>query len=338
MRYPRCPGNGSASAGVVLPRGAVGVVRRGEAGRVRAASPRGHGSSRTSEADRAGDGDYARAVRLFVAEEQNHARLLARLLAAGGVPPLTGRWSDTVFVRLRRLMGLRRELLVLMIAEVVALRCHRALREGADDPLTSDVAGRILADEQRHVPFPCERLHALPAELPHATRRPVTALWRLPLLAVCLVVAVDHGPALRRLAVGRLRFVADVMASSGAVGSAVRVPRPDAWTSAARPWTAGCFGVEWRRTDRGAAGPLAVIRVPSSRGSAPGPACADGRSPAACPRCRTEFDTSFSDRKYGHVCVPSISLRKKALPRRTADGPSASPTEPCYATVMARFS
>lgn len=111
-------------------------------------------------------------MRLFVAEEQNHARLLARLLAAGGVPTLTSHWSDTVFVRLRRLLGLRLELLVLMIAEVVALRYYRALRDGTDDALTSEVAGRILSDERRHVPFHCERLHASLAELPRPARRP----------------------------------------------------------------------------------------------------------------------------------------------------------------------
>lgn len=135
----------------------------------------GDGANLVGKAEEAGDGDYAQAVRLFVAEEQNHARLIARLLAAGGAPTLPGHWSDTVFVRLRRLMGLRMELLVLMIAEVVALRYYRALHDGADDALTSDVASRILSDEQRHVPFHCERLRASLTELPRAVRHPMMA-------------------------------------------------------------------------------------------------------------------------------------------------------------------
>ncbi|MDG9715454.1 ferritin-like domain-containing protein [Streptomyces sp. DH24] len=192
----------------------------------------GDGANLVGKADEAGDADYAQAVRLFVAEEQNHARLLARLLAAGGMPTLNGHWSDTVFVRLRHLMGLRLELLVLMIAEVVALRYYRALRDGAGDSLTSDVAGRILADEQRHVPFHCRRLHASLAELPRAVRRPVMALWQLLLLAGSLVVAVDHGPALRRLGLGRLRFTADVMGSSRAVVNAVLSPHSVVWSDA----------------------------------------------------------------------------------------------------------
>lgn len=195
----------------------------------------GDGANLVAKADGAGDPDYARAVRLFVAEEQNHARLLARLLAAGGVPTLSGHWSDTVFVRLRRLMGLRLELLVLMIAEVVALRYYRALRDGTDDALASEVAGRILADERRHVPFHCERLHVWLADLPRVARRPVTALWQLSLLAATLVVVAGHGRGLRRLGVGRRRFLADVMASSAEVVSAVLAPRPDARSGAGRP-------------------------------------------------------------------------------------------------------
>ncbi|WP_105970340.1 ferritin-like domain-containing protein [Streptomyces geranii] len=190
----------------------------------------GDGANLVGKADQAGDADYAQVVRLFVAEEQNHARLLALLLGAGGVPTLAGHWSDTVFVRLRRLMGLRLELLVLMIAEVVALRYYRALRDGVADPLTSEVAARILSDEERHVPFHCERLHVSLAELPRPVRRPVMALWRLLLFAVTLVVVVDHGPALRRLGLGRLRFLADVLVSADAVVSAVLAPRPDAWS------------------------------------------------------------------------------------------------------------
>ncbi|UXY25686.1 ferritin-like domain-containing protein [Streptomyces sp. HUAS TT20] len=188
----------------------------------------GDGTNLIAKAEAAGNPEYTGAVRLFVAEEQNHARLLAGLLAAGGMPTLAGHWSDKVFVRFRRLLGLRTELLVLMIAEVVALRYYRALRDGADDALASDVAGRILADEERHVPFHCARLHASFLELPRPARRPVTALWQLLLLAVALVVAADHGAGLRRLGVGRLRFVADVMASSKGVVKAVltAAPRP----------------------------------------------------------------------------------------------------------------
>ncbi|MFD3722823.1 ferritin-like domain-containing protein [Streptomyces sp. NPDC058674] len=181
----------------------------------------GDGSALIGKARRAGDATYTEAVRMFVAEEQNHARMLALLLAAGGAPTLEGHWSDAAFVRLRRLTGLRLELLVLMVAEVVALRYYRALRDGSPDPLAAEVAGRLLADEERHVPFHCRRLREGLAPLPRPARRAVAAGWRALLGGAAVLVAVDHGPALRTLGVGRLAFAADVHRSSAAVAAAM---------------------------------------------------------------------------------------------------------------------
>jgi len=161
----------------------------------------------------AGDDGYLAAVKLFVAEEQNHARMLAELLGAAGVPTIGTHWSDTVFVRLRRALGLRLELMVLLIAEVIALRYYRALRDGTTDPVVTQVASRILADEERHVPFHCHRLRIGFGGLPEAARAAVFSGWRLLLLGVAITVAADHGPALHRLGVGRREFVADVLAA-----------------------------------------------------------------------------------------------------------------------------
>ncbi|MFG2485579.1 ferritin-like domain-containing protein [Streptomyces virginiae] len=189
----------------------------------------GDGSALTAKADLAGDPVYSQAVRLFIAEEQNHARMLKLLLAAGGAQTLDGHWSDAAFVRVRRLLGLRVELLVLMIAEVVALGYYQALRDGASDPLTTEVAGRILADEERHVPFHCLRLREGLAGLPRPARRAVTAGWRGLLAGAAALVAVDHGPALRALGVDRGAFVAQTVRSSAWMARAMAggpVPTP----------------------------------------------------------------------------------------------------------------
>ncbi|WP_053606946.1 ferritin-like domain-containing protein [Streptomyces sp. MMG1522] len=182
----------------------------------------GDGAELITKAEAAGDAEYASAVRMFVAEERNHARLLALLLASGGAPTIGSHWSDRIFVTLRRALGLRLELLVLMIAEVVALRYYRALRDGGEDALTREVAGRVLADEERHVPFHCHRLRRALRPLPAPARVLVTSGWRAALAAACLVVAVDHGPALRRLGVGRGRFAVEVVRSSGPIAASMR--------------------------------------------------------------------------------------------------------------------
>ncbi|WP_312865997.1 ferritin-like domain-containing protein [Saccharothrix violaceirubra] len=180
----------------------------------------GDGANLIAKAGDAGDDDYARAVRMFVAEERDHARMLALLLGAAGRDTIAGHWSDAVFVRLRRVLGLRMELMVLLIAEVVALGYYRALRDGADDPLVAEVAGRILDDERRHVPFHCLRLRG---DLPRTVRGP----WRVLLLGALAVVCLDHGPALRRLGVTRRAFAAEVIGHFDAAVAAVHDPAHD---------------------------------------------------------------------------------------------------------------
>ena len=98
-----------------------------------------------------------------------------------------------------------------MLAEVVALRYYRALRDGRADALLSDVAGRILADEERHVPFHVDRLRDGFAGSPRATRAAAEVFWWVLMTGAALVVAVDHGPALRLLGVRRRQFVHDVL-------------------------------------------------------------------------------------------------------------------------------
>ena len=172
----------------------------------------GDGASLIANSDRAGDRDYLAAVRLFVAEEQNHARLLKNLLTYAGQPTIAGHWTDTVFVAVRRALGLRLELMTLMLAEVVALRYYRALRDGTDDTLVTDVAARILADERRHVPFHVDRLRDGFADAPVALRLIGAGFWWVLMTGATLVVAVDHGPALCSLGISRRRFVRDVLA------------------------------------------------------------------------------------------------------------------------------
>jgi hypothetical protein len=169
----------------------------------------GDGANLVRAAERTGDPAYAVAVRLFVAEERNHARLLARLLEAAGAPTIPRHWSDTVFVALRRALGLRLELAVLLIAEVIALTYYRVLRDRSEDALTRDVAARVLADEDRHVPFHGYRLSRDVRAMPRPAWWLVRAAWRCLHAGTATVVAWDHGAALHALGVRRRIFVAE---------------------------------------------------------------------------------------------------------------------------------
>ncbi|MGW4354505.1 ferritin-like domain-containing protein [Nocardia sp. NPDC004582] len=193
-------GDPDASGGATLHPALVRSIQRFQAGES------GDGAHLIAKADAAGDPVYAAAVRLFVAEERNHARLLANLLQAAGENPISAHWTDAIFVRLRRGLGLRLELMVLSVAEVIAVPYYRTLRDGARDPLTTRTAALILADEQRHIPFHTHRLRLAFTPTPPVFRPVIRAAWWTILHAAILVVLLDHGPALRHLGATRTEF------------------------------------------------------------------------------------------------------------------------------------
>ena len=171
----------------------------------------GDGEQLLRKAKRAGDPEYHRAAQLFVAEEQQHAALLLRLLGYLGGEPMRSHWSDAVFVRLRRLMGLRTELMVLSVAEVVALSYYGGLAADAPDPVVRAVAARIVDDEHPHVRFQRDRLRAGFAGSGVPVRALAFAFWWLTAIGATVVVAMDHGPLLDAIGYRRTRFIRDVL-------------------------------------------------------------------------------------------------------------------------------
>jgi hypothetical protein len=189
----------------------------------------GDGHQLMRNAARAGDPGYLHAIKLFVAEEQQHAALLLRLLGYLGGTPMTRHWSDAVFVRLRRLLGLRTELMVLTVAEVVALSYYGGLSTTAPDPVVRAVAQRIVDDEHAHVRFQRHRLRVGFADSGGPLRALAFALWWVIAIGATLVVALDHGRLLDAIGYRRTRFIRDVLADFAKVVADVlqrRTTRP----------------------------------------------------------------------------------------------------------------
>ena len=185
----------------------------------------GDGRQLIRNAERAGDPEYVRAITLFVAEEQQHAALLLRLLGYLGGTPMSRHWSDAVFVRLRRLLGLRTELMVLTVAEVVALSYYGGLAAAGPDPVTRAVAARIVDDENAHVRFQRDRLHAGFADSRTPVRLLGFVLWWVVAVGATVVVAVDHRGVLDAIRYPRTRFVRDVLSDFAGLAAAVMFGR-----------------------------------------------------------------------------------------------------------------
>jgi hypothetical protein len=111
------------------------------------------------EARRTGDLDYAEAHRLFMAEEQRHARDLGAFLDREDIPRLP---ADTTRNRLFRFLGSRGgfelTLAIIVNIEIIAQAYYAALRAATSSPLLRRLCTQILRDEAMHVRFQCERL------------------------------------------------------------------------------------------------------------------------------------------------------------------------------------
>lgn len=154
--------------------------------------------------------DYQTAIALFVSEEQEHSRWLAGLVQGMNGVLLTSHWSDRLFVALRRLCGLRVEIMVLLIAEMIAVRYYRALHEGMEgDPVFSHIFAQIRRDENAHIAFHCDVLRGVFARRSFWVRFAVRWVWQAVFALACLLVILDHRGVLQAVSVGPRTFWRD---------------------------------------------------------------------------------------------------------------------------------
>jgi hypothetical protein len=136
----------------------------------------------------------ARSLRRFVAEtdelaaedQRQDKRLLARLLETAGPP------------------GSRDLVMGQLITDVLAVGYCRALRDGAGDPVASDVAARVQAGLERRLRYHVDRLRRLGIRSALA--------WRARAALEAGGVLLGHGRALRRLGVPWFAYVTDAWA------------------------------------------------------------------------------------------------------------------------------
>jgi hypothetical protein len=149
-------------------------------------------------------------VDLWFAEEREHARLLGAAVARFGGRCIPGHWSFTAFCLTRQWFGVRFELTVLLLTEIVSTVYYRLLRRHGADPALRSMCRLILRDEAGHVAFHRDRL----ARAARAGRAGYGGLWelwfRLLGLAAASMLWVNHAPGLRALGAGDAEFYREV--------------------------------------------------------------------------------------------------------------------------------
>jgi hypothetical protein len=99
-------------------------------------------------------------VDLWFAEEREHSRLLGCAVRRFGGRRIESHWSFTAFCASRRILGVRFELQVLLLTEIVSAAYYRVLRRHADDLPLKEMCSLILRDEAGHVSFHRDRVAA----------------------------------------------------------------------------------------------------------------------------------------------------------------------------------
>jgi demethoxyubiquinone hydroxylase (CLK1/Coq7/Cat5 family) len=150
-------------------------------------------------AERTGDQHYVTAIRLFIGEEQRHARDLGRFLTLNHIPLVTTTFTDRVFRKLRSLFGgLEISVGVLITAEIIAKVYYAGLREATRSSVLRRLCDQILRDEEKHVEFQAEQLQKLRAGRRSFLHALTMGLQRFLFFGTTVVVWWFHRQALRR--------------------------------------------------------------------------------------------------------------------------------------------
>lgn len=150
-------------------------------------------------AARTGDVEYVVAIRLFIAEEQRHARDLGRFLTLNRIPLIRTTFADRVFRRLRTLIGsLEVSIAVLITAEIIAKVYYAVLRDATRSVILRRLCDQILRDELQHVQFQSEQLVKLRAGRSRAGMAATMGAQRFLYLGTVLFVWFTHRRAMRR--------------------------------------------------------------------------------------------------------------------------------------------
>ncbi len=156
------------------------------------------------------NGGMRAVVDAWFAEEREHARLLGGAVDRLGGTKITNHWSFSAFCWVRRSLGVRFELQVLLLTELVSTAYYRVLKRHVPDAPIVAMCQLIMRDEAGHVAFHRDRLAADGCN-PSGV---FGALWEMQFWffghAAATVLWSSHGRCLGAIGGSRAEYFAEV--------------------------------------------------------------------------------------------------------------------------------
>lgn len=149
-------------------------------------------------------------VDLWFDEEKEHSRLLSGAVKRFGGTPIDGHWSFWVFCQVRRWLGVRFELTVLLLTEIVSTAYYRLLWRHGEDAALRQMCRLVLRDEAGHVAFHRDRLARQAAAGARRLDRLWEATFRVLGYAAGTMLWVNHAPALKAIGGSRREFYSEI--------------------------------------------------------------------------------------------------------------------------------
>ena len=149
---------------------------------------------------------YHEALRLFIAEEQEHARLLERLVHRFGGATIRHHWTHAIFRLARRALGFKFEIQVLVIAELVGTAYYRLLQRQTRDRVLEETCVLILNDEAQHINFHADWLGDFQSRLLPMERAGWNLQFQVLFAAAAQVAWIDHRSCLVAAGADRREF------------------------------------------------------------------------------------------------------------------------------------
>ncbi len=147
-----------------------------------------------------------RITKLFIAEEQAHAMLLARFMTINNIELIRRHWADIVFRRMRKSVGFELSITVLITAEIIALVYYKALRANTNSDHLQRICNKILADEVNHVRYESELINRIRDGRSRPYKSTIKVLHKWLFVGTTIVVYSSHRAVLNSGGYGLIGF------------------------------------------------------------------------------------------------------------------------------------